>query len=83
MLSPEARLLAGGRSIPRARTFSSVTAGSAFWYENSNGLAEIAVNMGVPTRRSASPSAARLRLWGERSTQRVAESGERSAPSGP
>ena len=31
---------------PRARTFSSVTAGSAFWYENSNGLAEIAVNMG-------------------------------------
>jgi S-adenosylmethionine hydrolase len=46
MLSPEARLLAGGRSMPRARTFSSVTAGSAFWYENSNGLAEIAVNLG-------------------------------------
>jgi S-adenosyl-L-methionine hydrolase (adenosine-forming) len=46
LLSGEARLLADGRSIPRARTFSSVTTGSAFWYENSNGLAEIAVNMG-------------------------------------
>jgi S-adenosylmethionine hydrolase len=46
MLSGDPRLLAGGRSIPRARTFSSVPAGSAFWYENSNGLAEIAVNMG-------------------------------------
>ena len=30
----------------RARTFSDVPAGEAFWYENSNGLAEIAVNAG-------------------------------------
>jgi len=36
----------GGRSIPFARTFSDVPPGSAFWYSNSNGLVEIAVNQG-------------------------------------
>jgi S-adenosylmethionine hydrolase len=35
-----------GHVLPRARTFSDVPAGAAFWYENSNGLAEIAVNAG-------------------------------------
>ena len=40
------RLCAGGRTIPAARTFSSVAKGEAFWYRNSNGLAEIAVNQG-------------------------------------
>jgi S-adenosyl-L-methionine hydrolase (adenosine-forming) len=37
---------AGGRWLPRARTFSEVPAGQAFWYENANGLAEVAVNSG-------------------------------------
>ncbi|MEJ2346478.1 MAG: SAM-dependent chlorinase/fluorinase [Gammaproteobacteria bacterium] len=32
--------------FPRARTFSDVPAGAAFWYENANGLAEVAVNQG-------------------------------------
>jgi len=41
-----ARLEIGGRTLTRARTFSSVPTGTAFWYENSNGLAEIAVNAG-------------------------------------
>ena len=41
-----ARLGAGGRMLTRARTFSDAAPGSAFWYENSNGLAEIAVNAG-------------------------------------
>jgi S-adenosylmethionine hydrolase len=45
-LSAETRLAAGGRVVARARTFSDVPAGAAFWYENSNGLAEIAVNSG-------------------------------------
>lgn len=36
----------GGEPIAGAHTFSDVPAGSAFWYENSNGLVEIAVNMG-------------------------------------
>ena len=39
-------LRVSGRVLPRARTFSDVPAGAAFWYENSNGLAEIAVNAG-------------------------------------
>ncbi len=42
----DATLLAAGRPIPRAATFSAVPEGQAFWYENSNGLAEIAVNLG-------------------------------------
>jgi S-adenosylmethionine hydrolase len=41
-----ARLETGGRVLSQARTFSEVPAGQAFWYENSNGLAEIAVNGG-------------------------------------
>lgn len=45
-LPPDARLVGGGRRIARARTFSGVPAGEALWYENSTGLAEIAVNMG-------------------------------------
>jgi S-adenosyl-L-methionine hydrolase (adenosine-forming) len=40
------RLSAVGRVLERARTFSDVPEGEAFWYENSNGLAEIAVNAG-------------------------------------
>jgi S-adenosylmethionine hydrolase len=45
-LAPDAVLVAGGRRILRAHTFSAVPAGAALWYENSNGLAEIAVNLG-------------------------------------
>jgi S-adenosylmethionine hydrolase len=39
-------LRVGGHDIRRARTFGAVPAGAALWYENSNGLAEIAVNRG-------------------------------------
>ncbi len=35
-----------GRVLARARTFSEVEPGEAFWYANSNGLAAIAVNRG-------------------------------------
>jgi len=41
-----AKLVAAGRKLARAPTFSSVPRGDAFWYVNSNGLAEIAVNGG-------------------------------------
>jgi S-adenosylmethionine hydrolase len=42
---PSARaLLAAGREIPHARVFADVPAGTAFWYGNSSGLVEIAVN---------------------------------------
>jgi len=50
MLAPSARLTAAGRLLERARTFSDRPAGAAFWYENANGLAEIAVNQGRADR---------------------------------
>ena len=46
MLAPNTRLATAGRVLERATTFSDRSLGAAFWYENSNGLAEIAVNQG-------------------------------------
>ncbi|WP_114088913.1 S-adenosyl-l-methionine hydroxide adenosyltransferase family protein [Thalassospira profundimaris] len=40
-------LTLGDMEITRARTFSDVPAGQVFWYENSFGLVEIAVNGGA------------------------------------
>lgn len=45
-VSPRAAMRVAGRSVSKARTFSDVPAGHPLWYENSNGLAEIAVNQG-------------------------------------
>lgn len=45
-LPPGTRLRAGGRELAAAQNFSAVPTGAAFWYENANGLAEIAVNGG-------------------------------------
>jgi len=39
-------ITAGGHAIAHGDTFSAVPAGAAFWYANSNGLIEIAVNQG-------------------------------------
>ena len=50
MLPPNAKLAAAGRVSERERTFSDRPPGEAFWYENSNGLAEIAVNQGRADR---------------------------------
>jgi len=41
-----ARLRAGGHTLAPARTFSAAPPGKAFWYVNSNGLVEVAVNAG-------------------------------------
>ena len=49
-LPSAARLAVAGRILERARTFSDRQPGTAFWYENSNGLAEIAVNQGRADR---------------------------------
>ncbi len=38
--------IAAGRRITHGETFSAVPPGAPFWYENSNGLVEIAVNLG-------------------------------------
>jgi S-adenosyl-L-methionine hydrolase (adenosine-forming) len=50
MLPPGAKLGVEGRVLERARTFGDRPPGAAFWYENSNGLAEIAVNQGRADR---------------------------------
>jgi S-adenosylmethionine hydrolase len=46
ILPEKTELAVKGRVLTRARTFSDAPPGAAFWYENSNGLAEIAVNAG-------------------------------------
>lgn len=43
-VSKEAVLQTGSATLRHARTFSEVEAGTAFWYENSIGLVEIAAN---------------------------------------
>ncbi len=43
-LPADAKLSIGKHKLPRAYTFSDVPSGDPFWYENSIGLVEIAVN---------------------------------------
>jgi len=43
-VAPDAGLEAGGRAVPRQRTFSDVADGAVLCYENANGLIEIAAN---------------------------------------
>ena len=49
-LAEDAVVVAGGRRLRRLRTFSDAAPGAAFWYENANGLAEVAVNKGRADR---------------------------------
>jgi S-adenosylmethionine hydrolase len=46
LLGPETRLKVAGRNLERARTFADLPPGGLFWYENANGLAEIAQTQG-------------------------------------
>lgn len=46
VLSGERRLQLKNYTVAYARTFSAVAVGQAFWYENANGLVELAVNQG-------------------------------------
>jgi S-adenosylmethionine hydrolase len=46
VMAASARLFVGGQAVAHADTFSAVPSGTAFWYVNSNGLLEIAVNQG-------------------------------------
>jgi len=45
-LPRHARLRAGREEVSYARTYSEVDPGQVFWYENANGLVEIAANQG-------------------------------------
>jgi S-adenosyl-L-methionine hydrolase (adenosine-forming) len=49
-LGADATLEVAARRLSRARTFGDVPPGAAFWYENANGLAEVAVNQGRADR---------------------------------
>lgn len=49
-IAPTAAIEMGGRRLRRLRTFSDTAVGEAFWYENANGLVEIAVNQGRTDR---------------------------------
>lgn len=50
VLSVDACLIIAGHELRWANTFSDVPIGKGFWYENANGLAEIAVNQGRADR---------------------------------
>lgn len=45
-VSQSAGVQVSGQTLAHARTFAEVPPGQAFWYENANGLLEIAVNKG-------------------------------------
>ena len=49
-LAADAILAVGDRIVQHARTFSDVRAGEALWYDNANGLVEIAINQGNAAR---------------------------------
>jgi S-adenosyl-L-methionine hydrolase (adenosine-forming) len=55
MLREDTILTAGERRFARARVFSDVSAGTPFWYENANGLAEIAVSGGSAAALGLAP----------------------------
>ncbi len=50
-LSPGALLEVGGRVLPRGRIFAERPRGEAFWYVNSLGLVEVALNQDSAARR--------------------------------
>lgn len=56
--------LPDGRKVARARTFSDVPKGSPFWYENANGLVEIAVNGGRADKAMGLAVGSALRMLG-------------------
>jgi len=45
-ISSDCMLTIGGRRLKNADVFAQVAVGEAFWYANSNGLVEVAVNQG-------------------------------------
>lgn len=50
-MNVRAKIVVGGQTLMNARIFSDVEAGSPFWYYNSNGLVEMAVNCGSAARQ--------------------------------
>ena len=50
-LKPGQKIRVNAEMLTQARTFGDLPLGQAFWYENANGLAEIAVNQGSAARQ--------------------------------
>lgn len=60
----DAQLQVTGREIPYARVYSEAPVGTAFWYENSIGLVEIAVNCGHAARQLGLAVGTEIRVIG-------------------
>lgn len=50
-MQPDLALHVGNEVVKYARVFSEAKAGTVFWYENANGLVEIAINQGSAATR--------------------------------
>lgn len=61
-LAATATLSVAGQSVPPARTFADTIPGGLFWYANSSGLLEIAMNGGSAAASLRLPLGASLRL---------------------
>lgn len=53
LVAPKAEIIVNARRLKRACTFSDMPEGKGFWYENSSGLLEIAVNQGSAAEQMA------------------------------
>ena len=50
-VSEQTRIEIANRSLVRARTFADMPEGQAFWFENSSGLIELAMNKASISKR--------------------------------
>ncbi|NJN45519.1 MAG: SAM-dependent chlorinase/fluorinase [Candidatus Competibacteraceae bacterium] len=64
VVDKQATVLVEGEYLPWARTFSDVPVGQGFWYENANGLLELAVNQGNAAQRFKLCPGTRLQVLG-------------------
>ena len=79
-VADDAIVEAGGRRLGYARTFSAVPAGEAFWYRNSCGLVEIAVNGGSARERLGLGVGAIVACAGRAAAHPLASTGARYRP---
>ena len=70
-ISPDAVIHIAGQTLRKARTFSDVTVGQGFWYENSSGLVELAINQGSAAKQFGVKVGDDLQVIGDTITHRV------------
>lgn len=64
MVKPDTVIIAGGERLEYRRTFGEMPVGAAFWYVNSSGLVELAVNQGRADERLGLQVGAAVQLMG-------------------